>query len=123
MTYRDRIATWIATNRDIVSHHDISASSPPPNCLQIRRLRGLATVSRHPTRQDRDNGSWRVDLGYHFDWQDGYAAFSVSESQIATVRRYIQTQEQHHARRTFHDELVSLLRKHRVELDEKDLLD
>ena len=63
------------------------------------------------------------DLGYRFDWQEGYAAFSVSESQIAAVRRYIQTQEQHHARRTFHEELVTLLRKHGFEFDEDDLLD
>jgi len=63
------------------------------------------------------------DLGYHFDWQEGYAAFSVSESQIATVRKYIQTQEQHHAHRTSREELVALLRKHRVEFNEEDLLD
>jgi mono/diheme cytochrome c family protein len=63
------------------------------------------------------------DLGYHFDWQEGYAAFSVSESQIAAVRKYIQTQEQHHAHRTFHKELVALLRKHRVEFNEEDLFD
>jgi putative transposase len=63
------------------------------------------------------------DLGYHFDWQEGYAAFSVSESQIAAVRKYIQTQEQHHAHRTSHEELVALLRKHRVEFNEEDLRD
>lgn len=63
------------------------------------------------------------DLGYHFDWQEGYAAFSVSESQIAAVRKYIQTQEQHHAHRSSHEELVVLLRKHRVEFNEEDLHD
>ena len=31
-----------------------------------------------------------------FGWQDGYAAFSVSESQVDAVRRYIREQEQHH---------------------------
>jgi hypothetical protein len=47
----------------------------------------------------------------------------LSESQIAAVRKYIQMQEQHHARRTFHEELVTLLRKHGFEFDEDDLLD
>ena len=47
----------------------------------------------------------------------------MSESQIAAVRKYIQTQEQHHAHRTSHEELVALLRKHRVEFNEEDLRD
>jgi hypothetical protein len=60
------------------------------------------------------------DLGYHFDWQEGHTAFSVSESQIAAVRKSIQTQEQHHAHRTSHEELVALLRKHRIEFNQED---
>ena len=53
------------------------------------------------------------------------ASVSLSEmlKLIAAVRKYIQTQEQHHARRTSHEELVALLRKHRVEFNEEDLLD
>jgi putative transposase len=57
-----------------------------------------------------------------FEWQVGYAAFSVSESQVAEVRRYIQTQEQHHARISFKDELIALLKKNRIEYDERYLL-
>jgi mono/diheme cytochrome c family protein len=55
----------------------------------------------------------------HFSWQAGYGAFSVSESQIDTVVHYIETQEQHHQKMTFQDELVSLLKKHNVEFDER----
>ena len=66
--------------------------------------------------QNQQPGSW-------FAWQNGYGAFTVSESQVATVRRYIQRQEEHHKRLSFKDELISLLRKHRIEFDERDLLD
>ncbi len=58
-----------------------------------------------------------------FAWQVGYGAFSVSESQVATVRHYISTQEEHHTRLSFKDELIALLRKHGIEFDERYLLD
>jgi putative transposase len=54
-----------------------------------------------------------------FGWQDGYAAFSVSESRIASVRRYIRDQEKHHRRQSFQEELRGLLDKHGVEYDER----
>lgn len=52
-----------------------------------------------------------------FAWQTGYAAFSVSESKEGTVRSYIEKQEIHHRKKTFQEELVSLLQKHRIEFD------
>lgn len=57
-----------------------------------------------------------------FEWQAGYFAVSVSESRVAEVRRYIQTQREHHARISFQDELMKLLKKHRIAFDEKYLL-
>jgi REP element-mobilizing transposase RayT len=57
-----------------------------------------------------------------FEWQTGYGAFSVSESQAAKVRQYIRTQESHHAKVSFRDELIGLLKKHGIEYDERYLL-
>jgi REP element-mobilizing transposase RayT len=57
-----------------------------------------------------------------FEWQTGYFAVSVSESRVDEVRRYIRTQKKHHARISFQDELVRLLKKHRIAFDEKYLL-
>ena len=42
---------------------------------------------------------------------------------VAAVRKYIQQQEAHHKRVSFKDELISLLRKHRIEFDEDDHLE
>ena len=58
-----------------------------------------------------------------FWWQSGYAAFSVSSSGTETVKRYIESQREHHKRVTFQDELRTLLRLHNVEFDEKYLWD
>jgi len=58
--------------------------------------------------------------GLHkFGWQDGFAAFTVSESQMERVRRYIQNQKRHHRRATFQEELLALIQKNRVEYDER----
>lgn len=57
-----------------------------------------------------------------FQWQAGYAAFSVSESQVARVQRYIQNQESHHRRVSFKEELIELLERHGIEYDERYLL-
>jgi len=50
-----------------------------------------------------------------------YGAFSVSESQIPKVINYIEGQEEHHRKTTFQDELLMLLKKHRIEFDEQHL--
>jgi REP element-mobilizing transposase RayT len=54
-----------------------------------------------------------------FQWQGGYADFSVSQSNLERVKRYIANQEEHHRKLDFQDELRALLRKHKVEWDER----
>jgi REP element-mobilizing transposase RayT len=63
------------------------------------------------------------DLVRTFAWQTGYAAFSVSKSQVPSVRKYVKNQDQHHRRRTFKQELVSLLEKHEIDYDRRYLWD
>jgi len=53
-----------------------------------------------------------------FHWQNGYAAFSVSQSNAASVKRYIRGQAEHHRKRTYQDELRLLLQRHAIEYDE-----
>jgi putative transposase len=50
-----------------------------------------------------------------FEWQGGYANFSVSQSNLGQVRHYIANQEEHHRKMGFQDELRTLLRKHEIE--------
>jgi len=54
-----------------------------------------------------------------FYWQAGYAAFSVSQSNLDEVKQYIEKQEEHHRKMTFQDELRALFRRHRIEFDER----
>ena len=61
-----------------------------------------------------------IDPRYRrFFWQRGYAALSVSPSQLGAVIRYVDAQEEHHRIHTFEEEYRALLRKHRIEFDER----
>jgi REP element-mobilizing transposase RayT len=54
-----------------------------------------------------------------FAWQEEYGAFSVSVSQLDKTIEYIKGQEAHHRKMTFQEEFLALLKKHRIEYDER----
>ena len=54
-----------------------------------------------------------------FYWQNGYAAFSVSQSNVPQVKEYIRSQEEHHRKITFQDELRGLFDRHQIKYDER----
>ncbi|QEF99594.1 Transposase IS200 like protein [Stieleria maiorica] len=58
-----------------------------------------------------------------FQWQDGYGAFTVSSSMRQAVFDYIDKQMQHHARRNFEDEYLSMLKNHGIEYDPRYVFD
>jgi putative transposase len=58
-----------------------------------------------------------------FAWQTGYAVFSVSESNVADVTKYISEQEEHHRKHTYQEEFVAFLKKNNVPYDEKYIWD
>lgn len=57
-----------------------------------------------------------------FCWQEGFGAFSYAHSQISDVIRYIQTQPQHHARRSFREEYLQFLKRFEIDHDERFIL-
>jgi REP element-mobilizing transposase RayT len=62
--------------------------------------------------------------GLHkFGWQDGFAAFTVSQSQIEAVRRYIENQEEHHRGVDLKAELLRLFAKNQIEYDKARIWD
>jgi putative transposase len=58
-----------------------------------------------------------------FEWQGGYADFSVSASNLELVKQYIANQQYHHRKMNFQDELRTLLKRHQVEWDERYIWD
>lgn len=54
-----------------------------------------------------------------FHWQSGYGAFSIGQSQVAAVVKYIANQKIRHRRQDFKDELRQLLAKYQILYDER----
>jgi REP element-mobilizing transposase RayT len=53
-----------------------------------------------------------------FNWQSGYGAFSIGVSGVEATTRYIKQQEAHHRTRSFRDEFVIMLRKHKIKFED-----
>ena len=88
----------------------------------------LARLSRTVTQAEwvkelkRVSSLWLKEQGPEFagfQWQGGYAVFSVSQSNLDAVTRYIAEQEEHHRRMSFQDEVRVLLKRHHLEYDER----
>ncbi len=56
-------------------------------------------------------------MQHKFAWQTGYAAFSVSESQLDRVFQYIQNQKQHHTKKTFMQEYDEFMKAYGFHTD------
>jgi REP element-mobilizing transposase RayT len=54
-----------------------------------------------------------------FAWQNGYGAFSVSESMKDRVVNYIANQKEHHRNVSFQEEFLQFLKRHNVPYDER----
>jgi REP element-mobilizing transposase RayT len=74
----------------------------------------------------RESSLWikgKSRLHQDFQWQAGYAAFSVSPSHLDALITYIQNQEEHHRKESFQDELRRILTIYELEWDERYLWD
>ena len=86
----------------------------------LRPVHRIADVMRD---LKKESSNWAKDnFDRWFEWQEGYAAFTVSPSATDSVKNYIANQEAHHAKYSFVDELKELLAKAGIEYDEKYLL-
>ena len=93
----------------VANHAHVLIGLPPvvPLAKAVQTLKGISS-------------KWMNEIGRGgFAWQEGYAAFSVSQSQINAVIRYVNSQPEHHRKHSFEAEFLSLLEKHGIEYDPK----
>jgi REP element-mobilizing transposase RayT len=83
----------------------------PPTVAIAEALRVLKANSSRWVNESRGHNQ--------FEWQAGYGAFSVSQSNAPAVMKYIREQEKHHRRMTFQEELIALLKKNHIAYDER----
>ena len=54
-----------------------------------------------------------------FEWQEGYGVFSYRQRDVDQIYKYVQNQEAHHAKQSFHEEYLELLKEFEICYDEQ----
>jgi REP element-mobilizing transposase RayT len=98
----------------------IAANGPADHIHLVAMVHPTLSISEFLGKLKSNSSGWIHDTlpGLaDFDWQDGYAAFTVSKSGVPDVVRYVERQEEHHRKMTFQEELIQLLDRHGIEYD------
>jgi REP-associated tyrosine transposase len=85
--------------------------------IRIRPTHSIAEIAR--IVKTNPSGWIRKKSHKEFAWQAGYGVFSVSESNVPAVTKYIATQDEHHRKRSFQEEFLAFLKKNKVAYDER----
>ena len=89
-------------------------------------LARTVAVSQLVQEIKQDSSQWMKRQGpsyVDFAWQNGYGAFSIGQSQLGDLQRYIANQRAHHHRESFQDEFRRLLDRYGIAYDERYLWD
>jgi REP-associated tyrosine transposase len=86
-------------------------------------LPATLAVSKAVLLLKSNSSKWLNETGREFAWQKGYAAFSVSASNLVAVTKYIENQERHHKKMSFEQEFTELLKRHHVSFDPQYVFD
>ena len=113
----ERLADFYAYLGGIARSEGFTLVGAGGTANHVHLLIALPATGRLATAVQKLKGSSSRWLGKGFAWQEGYGAFSVSPSQVATVKRYIAGQEEHHRKRRFEEEFTEMLRKCGLEYD------
>jgi REP element-mobilizing transposase RayT len=97
--------------------HLVSAGGTANHAHILIALPPIITLAKAVQTIKAYSSRWMSEQGVHFKWQEGYGAFSVSPSQLDTVVNYIRNQAQHHAKRSFEEEFIFLLKSSGVDYD------
>jgi REP element-mobilizing transposase RayT len=92
----------------------------PDHVHMLIRVRPVHSAAEIVRVVKANSSRWvREKHSVKFGWQTGYGVFSVSESNVAAVTRYIAGQQAHHKKHSFQEEFVAFLKKNHVEYDER----
>ena len=94
----------------------------PDHIHIVLKLKPVHSLSEIMKKLKGHSSKWvneQAFLNERFSWQEGYAAFTVSESQIGAVVHYVKNQKSHHQNLSYQEEFTQFLKHHRVEFEER----
>ena len=97
----------------------IAAGGTPNHVHLLIALSPTMTLSNAIQNLKAHSSRWMKEEVPRFTWQEGYGAFSVSESNRQAALHYIATQAEHHQKWSYEQEFMTLVRKSGVEYDSR----
>jgi len=80
--------------------------------INLGKLQNLGTTMQYLKGESSFWINGQKTLPYHFSWQDGYFAVSISHSQVGRIREYIKNQDAHHKNRNWEQEVELFMRNY-----------
>lgn len=119
---RERLHDYLAGIFDEIDSHALKIGSAVDHVHSLFSLSKNLSLCKVVEHVKTGSSKWVKTLGPRFRgfyWQAGYGGFSVSESEVERVIKYIANQAEHHRKRTFQEEYRRFLEKYRVSYDER----
>ena len=99
------------------SIHVVAAGGTANHLHLLILLPQTMTLAKAMQELKANTSRWLRETSSRFQWQEGYGAFSVSQSQREAAAEYIANQAEHHRTRSFEDEFQSMLRQSGIQYD------
>lgn len=119
---RSKVEGYMATLTRNEGHHVHALYAMPDH---VHLLTGYKVTQSIPDFVQKLKGAtsrWINEQGLtagHFHWQEAYGVFSHGPDSLEAVRQYILHQPEHHTVHSFHQEYLALLKKFKVDFDER----
>ncbi len=119
---KDELYSYLAAACDAHGSHAYRIGGMPDHVHIACTLPRTVTVSKLTEEIKKSSSKWIKERDRRcggFSWQGGYGAFSLGQSQLDALIRYIDLQREHHEKKTFKDEFIAFLHKYKVDYDER----
>jgi len=120
--WKERLLKYITGIFQANDHKMIQINCMPDHIHIFIGLRPHQSISGLIQNVKTESSKWINNQGFckvKFAWQEGFGAFSYAKSQVPSVIKYIQNQEQHHRKENFIKEYTDLLKTFDIQYEEK----
>jgi REP element-mobilizing transposase RayT len=111
-SWQNQLYKYITTIIQKYGHKVLAIGGMPDHIHILLGFRPTQALSKLMQEVKRDSSEWinkkKLVMG-RFTWQEGYGAFSYSKSHISQVATYIETQVEHHKKKSFVEEYKKIL--------------
>jgi putative transposase len=119
---RERVEKYIAGIVKSLQHKMLAIYCMPDHThllAGVRPHQSMADLMREVKSRSSEFINKEMITSEKFSWQEGYGAFSYSQSQVADVINYVRRQPEHHRKKSFREEYVDLLNKFEIGYEDR----